>query len=174
MTNAGVHANPSVAAAGRDFSMRKIHINFSALWLAIVVATGSISKADDSEEFSIHNTYIEWVEATNDKDLERWSAFLADDPYFTPANSPPLVGTDEVVSYYERSFADPRFSLDCEQEHVEVSESGRIAWSRGNCNATFTGSDGEKARGTSRWFKVWIKQSNGSWRCRVNSWRNVD
>lgn len=154
--------------------MRELYINFSVLCLATVVATGSISGAADSEELSIRDTYIAWVKATNEKDIGRWSAFLADNPYFSPADSPPLASAGEVISYYEQSFADPYFSLDCEQEHVEVSESGEMAWSRGRCNATFTGTDGERASGTSRWFKVWIKQSNGSWRCRVNSWKNVD
>lgn len=154
--------------------MRELYINLFVLCMAIAVATGSISKAADSDELLIHNTYIAWVEATNDKDIERWSAFLADEPYFAPADSLPLANAGAVIQYYERSFADPHFSLDCEQEHVEVSESGKMAWSRGRCNATFTGTDGGKASGASRWLKVWIKQSNGSWRCRVNSWRNVD
>lgn len=154
--------------------MRDLHINLTALCLAMAIATGSISKADDTEELSIHRTYAAWVEATNDKDIERWSTFLAVDPYFAPADSPPITSTNEVIGYYERSFADPWFSLDCEQEHVEVSESGTMAWSRGYCEATFTGPDGNKANGTTRWFKVWIKQSDGSWRCRVNTWKNAD
>ena len=154
--------------------MRELPNNLAVFCLAIMAATGSVSIAADSDESSIHDTYDAWVEASNERDIEKLSTFIADNPYFSPADAPPLTSTDEVIGYYKRSFADPWFSLDCEQEHVEVSESGRIAWSRGNCNATFTGSDGEKARGTSRWFKVWIKQSNGSWRCRVNSWRNVD
>ena len=151
--------------------MRDLHINIAVLFLVIAVAAGSISSAADSEELLIHQTYIAWVEATNDKDIQRWSTFLADDPYFASADSPPLTGSDEVISYYEQSFADPWFALDCEQEHVDVSKSGQMAWSRGKCKGTFSGADGERASGTSRWLKVWVKQSNGSWRCRVNSWR---
>lgn len=154
--------------------MRELAINLFVLCLVTAVATESISEAADSEELSIHRTYVAWVNATNEKDIEKWSTFLADDPYFSPADSPPLTGADEVVSYYERSFADPLFSLDCEQEHVEVSESGKMAWSRGNCDATFTGPDGKMASGTSRWFKVWISQLDGSWRCRVNAWKSVN
>jgi ketosteroid isomerase-like protein len=154
--------------------MREIPINIAVLCLATVAATGSIAIAAEFEEPSIHDIYDSWVEAANEKDIEKWSTFLADSPYFSPADSPPLTGTDEVVGYYKRSFADPWFSLDCEQEHVEVSPSGEIAWSRGKCNATFTGPDGKKAGGKSRWFKVWIKQSDGSWKCRVNTWKYVD
>jgi ketosteroid isomerase-like protein len=154
--------------------MRKPTINLAEICLATVVITGSISNAADSEEQVIHETYNAWVEAANEKDIAKWSTFLAENPYFSPADSPPLTSTDEVIDYYKKSFADSWFSLDCEQEQVEISESGEMAWARGICNATFTGPDGEKANGTSRWFKVWMKQSDGSWRGRVNTWKYVD
>ena len=143
------------------------------LFAAFLFLTAGISAAAESDERAIQETYDAWVEATNRKNIEEWSSFLAMNPYFVPADSPPLSNTEEITNYYARSFADPRFSLDCKQEHVDVAESGDMAWSRGSCNATFTGPDGEKASGTSRWFKVWIRQSDGSWRCRVNSWRNI-
>lgn len=154
--------------------MRELPKNLTVLCLAAVATSCSISTATDSEESSIQDTYNAWVEASNERDIEKWSAFLAENPYFSPADAPPLSSTDQVIDYYKRAFADPWFSLDCEQEHVEVSESGEMAWSRGICSATFTGPDGTKASGRSRWFKVWIKQSDGSWRGRVNAWKYVD
>ncbi len=146
----------------------------SRLFAAALFFMAGISAAAESDEWAIHETYDSWVEATNRKNIEEWSTFLAMDPYFFPADSPPLTNTEEVIDYYARSFSDPLFSLDCKQEHVDVSESGRMAWSRGKCSATFTGPDGKEASGTSRWFKVWIKGSDDSWRCRVNTWRNFD
>jgi ketosteroid isomerase-like protein len=166
--------NSCLAGARMVISMRELTVILSITCMAIGLCGGSISVAAETEEQSIHETYKAWVHVTNAKDIEKWPSFLAANPYFSPADSPPLTGTDEVIDYYERSFADPKFSLDCEQEYVDVSESGEMAWSRGRCNATFTGPDGGVASGTSRWFKVWIKQSDGSWRCRVNTWRNVD
>ena len=65
------------------------------------------------------------------------------DSFFVPADSTPLTSTREVIDYYKRSFADKWFSLDCEQEKVEISESGEMAWAHGICNATFTGPDGK-------------------------------
>jgi ketosteroid isomerase-like protein len=146
----------------------------AGIFIATVVIGGSISSAADPEVQSIHETYAAWVEAANDRDIAKWSAFLSDDPYFVPPDSPPLTSTTEVIDYYSKSFSDEWFSLDCVQEQVELSESGDMAWARGVCNATFTGPDGEKATGTSRWFKVWMKQPDGSWRGRVNTWQYVD
>lgn len=146
----------------------------AAVWLALASIAGSNADSAVSDVQSIYETYAAWVEAANEKDLEKWSTFLADDPYFVPAHSPPLTSTTEVIDYYRNSFSDERFSLDCTQQYVEVSKFAKMAWSRGNCNFTFTGADEGMEGGTSRWLKVWIKQSDGAWRCRVNSWRVVD
>lgn len=154
--------------------MGRHSVRLAEICLATAVVCGSISIAADSEEQNIHETYAAWVEAANDKDIEKWSTFLADDPYFVPPDSSPLTTTKEVIDYYKESFSDSWFSLDCAQEQVELSESGEMAWARGICNATFTGPDEKKTSGTSRWFKVWIKQSDGSWRGRVNTWKYVD
>ncbi|MBT8401697.1 MAG: DUF4440 domain-containing protein [Rhodothermia bacterium] len=154
--------------------MGRRSIKLAEVCLATAVICGSISNAADTEEQSIDETYTAWVEAANDKNIAKWSTFLADDPYFSPPDSPPLTSTKAVIDYYTRSFSDRWFSLDCAQEQVELSESGEMAWARGTCTATFTGPDGKKTSGTSRWFKVWIKQSDGSWRGRVNTWKYVD
>jgi ketosteroid isomerase-like protein len=154
--------------------MLKSFINLTGIYLATAVIAGAVSIAADSEVEAINETYTAWVEAANEKDIAKWSTFLADDPYFSPADSPPLTNTDAVIAYYKKSFADPWFSLDCEQRQVEISESGEMAWARGICNATFTGTDGKKASGTSRWFKVWIKRPGGSWQGRVNTWKYVE
>ncbi len=154
--------------------MRELTIILVVTALAFSFAGCSTKSMREADEQSIRDTYNAWVEATNEKDIEKWSMFLATNPYFHPADSTPLTNTDEVVGYYERSFADPRFSLACQQDYVDVSDSGEMAWSRGECRATFTGPEGIEASGSSRWFKVWIKQPDGSWLCRVNTWRSVE
>lgn len=175
MTRSGrsIQLLPRRRTIGGD-PMRQFTIILGVTCLAFACVACSNVLASETDEQAIHKTYKSWVKATNEKNIEEWSTFLAPSPYFHPADSPPLTNTEEVINYYARSFADPRFSLDCMQEYVDVSELGEMAWSRGRCKATFTGADGDEASGTSRWLKVWIKQSDGSWRCRVNAWRNVD
>ena len=154
--------------------MHRCTAGLAGIFLVTSVICGSVANAAGSEEQAIDETYIAWVQAANDKDIAKWSTFLADDPIFDPPDSPPLTSTKEVIDYYKKTFSDKWFSLECVQEQVELSESGEMAWARGFCNATFTGPDGQKATGTSRWFKVWMKQSDGSWRGRVNTWKYVD
>ena len=126
--------------------------------------------SDPSDEQEIENTYNEWLLVTNAKDIEQWSSFLASNPFFLPPGSPPLQTREAVLDYYRASFADPNFSLDCQQQSADIADTGGMAWAQGVCHATFTGPDGQKVSGKSRWTKVWIKQSDGSWRCQVNTW----
>ena len=152
--------------------MRNLCLNFAGL-VAMFLAVSAASAAD-SDEQAIKRTYKAWVEATNEKDITKWASFLAKDPYFSPADTAPLASREAILNYYKKSFSDPEFSLDCKQLEVHVSQSGDMAWSRGVCKATFTGPDGNKASGPSRWLKVWTKHPDGSWKGRINSWKFED
>jgi len=143
-------------------------------WPIALFLVVSAADAADSDVQAIERTYRAWVEATNEKDITKWSSFLAQDPYFSPADSQPLTSREAVLAYYETSFSDPQFFLDCEQLEIHVSTSGDMAWSRGVCEATFTMSDGSKGHGSSRWLKVWTKYPDGSWKGRINSWKSED
>jgi len=144
------------------------------VWFLSLLLIGLPIYAAETDETKIENTYIAWVQATNEKDLEKWASFLAPDAYFLPPDSDPLTTADAILDYYRDSFADPEFSLDCEQQEVHVADSGEMAWARGICKATFTNPEGNKTSGKSRWFKVWVKQFDGSWLGRVNTWKYVD
>ena len=150
------------------------YLRVPATAIIAFLACGSAAEAADSEERVIDETYYAWLQATNEKDIVKWSAFLAEEPYFSPADTPPLTTREAILDYYRKSFADPEFALDCVQEAVEVSRSQDLAWSRGRCNVSFTGRDGEKAAGASRWLKVWVRQPDGSWKCRLNSWKTAN
>lgn len=130
--------------------------------------------ASESDTSGIKKTYNAWLQATNAKDIEKWSSFLAPAALFLPPGVPPLETEDAILDYYRDLFADLNFDLDCELLAVDVARAGDMAWARGVCRATFTDSEGHKANGKSRWFKIWLKQPDGSWKCRLNTWNYED
>ena len=146
--------------------MNKSRIFFTGLLLCL----SSLALAADDDGAKIEDTYDAWVRVTNAKDIEKWSTYLATNAYFVPPDAPSLDTEEAILDYYSKSFSDPGFSLECRQLDVEIADSAEMAWSRGTCEATFTTSEGNLGRGKSRWFKVWIKQSDGSWKCRINTW----
>ena len=144
---------------------------FAPIVLIVALISGRIAfGASESDAAIIEQNYNAWVQVTNARDLELWSSYLAPNASFMPPDAPLLDTRDAILDYYRKAFADPHFSLDCQQLSVDVAQSGDMAWATGECKATFTDMDGEKASGTSRWFKVWLKQADGSWKCRVNTW----
>ena len=40
------------------------------------------TEAAETDERTIEDTYKVWVEATNEKNISKWSSFLATDPFF--------------------------------------------------------------------------------------------
>jgi uncharacterized protein (TIGR02246 family) len=143
--------------------------DFTVLSFTMLVSLTTMAQHISDEE-TIENTYNDWVDAVNDKDLDRWVTFLAPDPLFLPPNNPALRGEKSVREYYAHLFTDNLFSLDCQQQRVVVAESKDMAWSTGVCKSMFTGPDGNTASGSSKWAKVWIRMPDGSWKCTLNSW----
>ena len=137
------------------------------------LATAQTSAEREVHRKVIDNTYEDWVDAVNAKDLPRWASFLAPDALFMPPNRPALRDGQAIRDFYSELFVDSRFSLSCRQEKVEVAGSEELAWSTGTCHVTFTGPEGEAAQDSTKWVKVWQKQSNGEWKCRVNSWSST-
>ena len=145
-------------------------------WTIALIAAGTMllsqaqAVAGKTDESIIESTYNAWVRTTNAKDIKSWSSYLAPNAVFIPPGVPSLETRAAILDYYRNAFADPYFALDCQQLSVEVAQSSDMAWARGFCRATFTGSDGQKEQGTSRWFKIWLKQPDGTWKCGVNTW----
>ena len=125
-----------------------------------------------ADKATIEKLYPAWVETSRSRDLEAFASFLAPDAQFLPPNVPALKTHEEIVEFYRALYEDPRFALDCHQQQVEVAAAGDIAWSRGSCDGTFTGQDGEAVHLRSKWLKVWQKQPNDEWKNLVNMWNS--
>ena len=76
-------------------------------------------------EQTIRETYSRWLVATNAKDIDTWSSFLAPGATFLPPKSLLLTSDDEIRNFYIQLFKDERFQLDCRQDQIEISSSGR-------------------------------------------------
>ena len=132
----------------------------------------STSAQSVNEDISaIYQAYSDWTDATNAKDIEAWSTFLASDPFFAPPDHPALETREAILKFYSDLFGDPNFvELDCKQLEVTVAESRDMAWSRGRCLATFRNDPDVALIIPSKWTKVWVKDGNGDWKCRLNTW----
>jgi ketosteroid isomerase-like protein len=150
------------------------HKHVSLPFIATLGIFSSVLWADSDEDVkAIHDTYIAWVASTNSKDINLWATFVAPGAIFLPPDTAPLESIKSIVAFYTELFGDPNFSLDCAQLHVEIADSGDMAWSRGTCEATFSLPDGTTGHGSSKWAKVWVLSEDGRWKCRLNTWNGV-
>jgi len=143
------------------------------LVLVIAFFPLNVAVAGPSDGQVIEDTYNAWVAVTNTKDIESWASYLAPGARFLPPDSGALTTNEEIRQYYVNTFADPNFTIACQQLTVEVAPSGDMAWATGTCKVTFSGADGEVAGAASKWAKVWAKQPAGIWKCKLNIW-NAD
>ena len=140
------------------------------LGIAMGVSCSKEQPQQFDDERLITDAYYEWEKSTHARDIEWWSSFVAPDAVFLPPDSPPLESIDAIRDYYEASFRDPHFSLECTQTFVDVAESRDMAWARGTCEATFSTPTGELGSGSSKWTKVWVRLNDGAWKCKLNTW----
>jgi uncharacterized protein (TIGR02246 family) len=129
------------------------------------------SRADD--EAAIRAAYDAWAAAADNKDIEAWVTFLGPDAIFLPPNTEALTTYEGIRDLYVSIFEDPNWSIACEHTDVEIAEAGDMAWSRGYCNTTVSGLDGSPVQNRGKWNKVWLKQADGSWKNRLNSFSPV-
>jgi uncharacterized protein (TIGR02246 family) len=128
-------------------------------------------RADD--EAAIRAAYDAWVVAADSKNIEAWVTFLEPDAIFLPPNTDALTTYEDIRDRYVSIFEDPNWSIACEHTEVEIAKAGDMAWSRGYCNTTVSGSDGTPVENRGKWNKVWLKQADGSWKNRLNSFSPV-
>lgn len=147
-------------------------LQFGVLVFLLPIFVNGQAKASDHAR-AINDAYSSWVQVTNEKNLERWSSYLAPQATFLPPNNPKLLNKAEIEEFYSKLFEDPHFHLDCEQTNVVIAKAEDMAWSTGHCEATFTGPDEKVAHDRSKWAKVWLRQPNGEWKCTMNSWSST-
>lgn len=134
---------------------------------------GSPTQASD-ERALLDQTYMLWGETTKQHDIDAWMTYLAPEVLFLPPDHGALDHPLAVKNYYMNLFSDPNFALNCQQLNVKLSKSKNMAWTNGYCNASYSDTKGEAVTGKSNWSKVWLKQPDGSWKCRFNTWHYVN
>ncbi len=112
-----------------------------------------------------------------EQDIETWAEYVAENPVFFPPDSPMLRGKQAIVDYYRQNVfsSDPNIKFhQAVQTNVEVSRGGDVAYSYGWVDFSASDSEGNPARGKSKWVKVWKKQPDGSWKLVINIWNMAE
>ncbi len=135
----------------------------------MLAASGCAPQVDvAAEETAIRElTDVEWLEAGQAKDLDRWMSFYTDDALLLLPNAPLVTGKEAIRAVVSDLLSTPGFEASWQTTKVEVSRSGDLAYSYGPEEITVNDAEGNPVTDRHKWVAVWKKQPDGSWKCAV-------
>ena len=105
----------------------------------------------------------EFVQATNEGDVDRLTALFADDAVFVPADDPTCEGKDAIADYFDDLMRDSPQTIDLDV--LETRVEGDWAFERLDVTIDFSDSEsGEETETWARYFWVLKRQQGGGWK----------
>ena len=135
--------------------------------LLMLAVSGCAPQVDvEAEAAAIRETTdVEWLEAGQAKDLDRWVSFYTDDALLFPPNGPLVTGKEAIRAVGSEWLSTPGFAISWQTTKVEVSRSGDLAYSHGTAETTVNDAQGNPVTTRDKWVLVWKKQADGTWKC---------
>ena len=135
----------------------------------VLAASGCAPQVDvEAEAAAIREaTDVEWMEAGQAKDIERWVSFHTDDALLLLPNAPLVTGKEAIRAVVSDLLLNRGYKGSWETTKVEVARSGDLAYSYGPQETTMNDAEGNPVTDRQKWVGVWKKQPDGSWKCAV-------
>ena len=135
------------------------------IWL-LVLASAVAFGVDPKELVKMEAAF---EQATLERGLDGFMSFFAEDGVVLMPNIGPVKGRAAIRKTKEVGFSRPGFSLRWKPEYADIAASGDLGYTYGPYTLTFTGADGKKVTRTGRYFTIWKKQQDGSWKVMLYS-----
>jgi ketosteroid isomerase-like protein len=104
-----------------------------------------------------------WSQSTTD--LDAFMSFIVDDvAWFPPSTSRPIIGKNEVRSFFEPIFKEPGFLLSWTPDRIDVSDAGDMGYVYGSYKVTQRDSSDRPVEEIRPYVTFWKKQSSGEWK----------
>ncbi len=137
--------------------------------ILVLAASGCAPQVDvETEAAAIREaTDVEWLEAGQAKDVDRWVSFHTEDASLFPPNAPIVTGKEAIRAVVSKLISTPGWAARWQTTKIDVSRSGDLAYSYGTQETTVNGPEGNPVTDQQKWVAVWKKQPDGSWKCVV-------
>ncbi len=134
--------------------------------LLVLAISGCAPQVDvEAEAAAIREaTDVEWLEAGQAKDLDRFVSFYTDDASLFLPNAPIVTGKEAIRSGMSQAFSTPGFAISWQTTNIEVSRAGDLAYSYGTYEETANDPEGNPVSERGKWVAIWEKQPDGSWK----------
>jgi uncharacterized protein (TIGR02246 family) len=129
-------------------------------WLGHSETPGTASKADLE---AIGRLRSDFVQATNEGDVDKLVALFEDDAVFVPADDPTCEGRDAIADYLDDVMRNTPETIDLDVQETRVEGS----WAFERIDATIYSTDSESGEETETWARYfWVlkRQPDGRWK----------
>ena len=125
-----------------------------------------------ADEATIRKADNDWAKAAESKQVDAWVAYYSDDAVVLPPNEKMATGSDAIRKSIGALFALPGMSIKWAPTKVEAARSGDIGYTWGTYELTVNDPRGKPVTDHGKYVEIWKKQSDGSWKCAVDTFNS--
>lgn len=141
-------------------------------FLASSCASLPVSDTRTADEAAIRVLDEQWSAIAAKNDLEGTLAFYSDDAVLLPPNSP-MAADKKSIRESWAGLLGPNTSLTWKASKIEVAKSGDIGYLYGTYQLSIKDpKGGPTMNDTGKILEVWKKQSDGKWKCIVDTYNS--
>ena len=145
---------------------------------SLLVSQPSLSEGSATDlaaaDAAVRKADAEWAAAASTGGVDAWMAFYGADAIVLLPNEPLANGKELVRRSVARLLALPHLSVAWHPIKVEMARSAELAYLIGAYELRFADSRGAPKSDRGRLIEIWRKQTDGSWKCIVDTWSPDD
>ena len=132
------------------------------LLLVLLASCQSAEPVSTTDE--ITKTETQFMQACRDSGISKAFYIFADEKAVIKREHDTLIlGRDAILQYYTQPFYNTA-QVEWKPDHVEIAQSGDLAYSYGNYKWIFSDSTGVKSEYTGVYMTIWKKQKVHTWK----------
>ncbi len=144
-------------------------VSLLACNLSLAATPGSDTSA---AEAAVRQADSLWAAMAKTGSVDAWMTFYATDAVVMPPGSPILSDKEHIRQVVAQLLGQPHLSLAWHAVKVEVAASGDFAYLIGAYELQFDDAHGAPVADRGKILEIWRRQSDGSWRCSVDTWNS--
>jgi ketosteroid isomerase-like protein len=121
-------------------------------------------------EAAVRKADADWAAAASTAGVDAWMTFYAADAIVLLPNDRLVSGREQVRDAVTHLLTLPRLSVAWHPDKVEIVRTGDVAYLIGTYELRFGDSRGIPLSDRGRLLELWKRQTDGSWKCVVETW----
>jgi uncharacterized protein (TIGR02246 family) len=140
----------------------------AAVW-TVACQSPALPDIRPRDEALLREADLAWGKTIVDKDTDGFLSFYADDAVLLAPNAPRAEGKEQIRAWIQPIFDMQGVSATSGPVKVEVARSGDLGYVWGTYKQTIDKGKGKTIEETGKYLEVWRKQSDGTWKCIVDT-----